>query len=70
MTDWGRPETLESWRKAWADMVNEEFQKKGMQERIDHRSYEAQGIMLIPQIHEGLQRITLELWQFIVETGS
>lgn len=27
-TDWGRPETLETWRKAWADMINDEFQKK------------------------------------------
>ena len=24
-TDWGRPETLEDWRKAWAKMVNNYF---------------------------------------------
>lgn len=69
-TDWGRPETLESWRKAWADMVNEEFQKKGMQERIDHRSYEAQGIMLIPQIHEGPNVRKMEAKGIRTEKGS
>lgn len=70
MTDWGRPETLESWRKAWADMVNEEFKKKGMQERIDHRSYEAQGIMLIPQIHEGPNVRKMEAKGIRTEKGS
>jgi hypothetical protein len=44
---------LEAWRKAWADMVNSEFRKKGLADLIDNRSYEKQGILLIPQIHEG-----------------
>ena len=61
---------IESWRKAWADMVNEEFQKKGMQERIDHRSYEAQGIMLIPQIHEGSNVRKMEAKGIRTEKGS
>ncbi len=69
-TDWGRPETLEAWRKAWADMVNEEFQKKGMLERIDHRSYEAQEIMLIPQIHEGPNVRKMEAKGIRTEKGS
>ena len=52
-TDWHTPETLEAWRKAWCDMVNEAFERKGLNERIDHRSYERQGLDLIPTIHEG-----------------
>lgn len=52
-TDWHCPETLEAWRKAWCDMVNEAFERKGLDERIDHRSYERQGLDLIPTIHEG-----------------
>ena len=52
-TNWHCPETLEAWRKAWCDMVNEAFEKKGITERIDHRSYERQGLDLIPTIHEG-----------------
>ena len=52
-TDWHCPETLEAWRKAWCDMVNEAFERNGITERIDHRSYERQGLDLIPTIHEG-----------------
>lgn len=51
-------------------MVNEEFQKKEMQERIDHRSYEAQGIMLIPQIHEGPNVRKMEAKGIRTEKGS
>ena len=47
-TDWGSPETLEEWREAWCRMVNEKFAKKGLDVRIDHRSYVRQGIDLIP----------------------
>ena len=53
MTDWHEPETLERWREAWCRIVNDEFERKGMSDRIDHRSYEAQGIELIPTVHEG-----------------
>ena len=52
-TDWGKPETLEAWRKAWCELCNEAFEKKGLPERIDHRSYLRQGIDLIPTEHEG-----------------
>ena len=52
-TDWHEPETLEHWREAWCQMVNAEFERKGITARIDHRSYEAQGIEQIPTVHEG-----------------
>ena len=52
-TDWGSPETLEYWRERWAAMCNAKFEEKGIGERIDHRSYERQGIDLLPTIHEG-----------------
>ena len=52
-TDWHEPETLEHWREAWCQMVNAEFEWKGISARIDHRSYEAQGIEQIPTVHEG-----------------
>ena len=52
-TDWHEPETLEHWRDAWCRMVNAEFERKGIATRIDHRSYEAQGIEQIPTVHEG-----------------
>ena len=52
-TDWGKPETLEAWRQAWAEMCNAKFAEKGLDCRIDHRSYERQGIEQIPTVHEG-----------------
>lgn len=52
-TDWGCPETLREWRHNWAVMVNKAFEEKGIDEHVDERSYEAQGINLLPTIHEG-----------------
>lgn len=52
-TNWGRPETLDLWREAWADMVNAKFEEKDLDCRIDHRSYVDQGLDFIPTVHEG-----------------
>jgi len=52
-TDWGSPETLKEWREAWCQMVNEKFEQKGLDVRIDNRSYVRQGLDLIPTVHEG-----------------
>ncbi len=53
-TDWGSPDTLEHWRQAWADLCNQKFAEKELDCRIDHRSYERQGIDQLPTVHEGL----------------
>ena len=52
-TDWGKPETLEAWRQAWAEMCNAKFVAKGLDCRIDHRSFARQGVEQIPTQHEG-----------------
>ena len=52
-TDWHTPETLYAWREAWCLMVNEAFERKGLEVRIDHRSYAEQGSERIPTVHEG-----------------
>ena len=52
-TDWGSPETLEFWREQWANLCNAKFEEKGLPVRIDHRSYERQGLDILPTIHEG-----------------
>ena len=52
-TDWGSPETLEYWREQWTALCNAKFEEKGLPERIDHRSYERQGVDILPTIHEG-----------------
>ena len=52
-TDWGSPETLEHWRQAWAELCNAKFAEKGLDCRIDHRSFERLGVEQIPTQHEG-----------------
>lgn len=52
-TDWGKPETLEAWRQSWAELCNAKFAEKGLDCRIDHRSFARQGVDQIPTQHEG-----------------
>ncbi len=52
-TDWNEPETLDHWREAWCGIVNEAFERNGIEARIDHRSYETQGVDQLPTVHEG-----------------
>ncbi len=53
-TDWGSPETLEHWREQWAALCNQKFAEKELSVRIDHRSYERQGVEQLPTVHEGV----------------
>ena len=59
-TDWGKPETLETWRQAWADLCNVKFAEKELDCRIDHRSYAHQGVEQLPTIHEGVSVRAME----------
>lgn len=47
--DWNRTERLERWREHWASHVNERLAELDIDARIDHHSFEAQGIDLEPQ---------------------
>ena len=48
-----RKEDLEDVRAQWAELVNERLRQHGVNERIDHRSLEAQGIDRAPTQHMG-----------------
>ena len=52
--DWNRREYLKQWRENWANICNEKFKEKGLDERIDHRTLKAQGIDREPTIHRGV----------------
>ena len=69
-TDWGSPETLEHWCKTWCDLCNTKFAEKGLNERIDHRSYERQGVELLPTVHEGPTVRAMEKRGIQTEKGS
>lgn len=58
--DWDKVETLKDWRQDWSNTVNQTLEKKGLEERIDHRTLEAQGIDRVPTTHNGPER-TAEL---------
>jgi Ti-type conjugative transfer relaxase TraA len=47
--EWNRSELLEHWREAWGAHVNQRLRELGIDARIDHRSFEDQGIDLEPQ---------------------
>jgi len=40
--DWNKVELLEDWREAWAQGANLALERAGIEERIDHRTLEAQ----------------------------
>lgn len=47
------------WREQWAHTANRHLERAGVDDRIDHRSLEAQGVERIPQIHLGPQVIAM-----------
>ena len=47
--DWNERELVEQWRERWADHVNERLASLDIDARIDHRSFQDQGIDLEPQ---------------------
>lgn len=69
-TDWGRPETLQKWREEWAKFINSKFEEKGLDCRIDHRSYVDQGLNLLPTVHEGPQVRKMEKRGIRTEKGD
>ena len=69
-TDWGKPETLEEWREAWAELCNAKFKEKELECRIDHRSYEKQGVDQAPTIHEGVAVRQMEAKGMTTDKGE
>ena len=49
-TGWNNPKNCELWRGEWAKECNLHLKQE---QQIDHRSYERQGKIEIPTIHEG-----------------
>lgn len=51
--DWNASHLVERWRERWAELANERLAELDIDARIDHRSLEAQGIVLEPQTQIG-----------------
>lgn len=57
---WNSDEQLVAWRAAWADEVNLYLEQKGLDTRIDHRSFADQGKDEQPTVHEGVAARAME----------
>src|ERR1700752_2085746 len=58
--DWNRTDMVERWRERWAELANERLAELDIDARIDHRSFEAQGIALEPQSQIGASAQRIE----------
>jgi Ti-type conjugative transfer relaxase TraA len=54
--NWNAKSELLQWRRGWADVTNEHLVEAGLGVRIDHRSYKAQQLDLIPGRKIGLSK--------------
>lgn len=69
-TDWNEQSKAEEWREAWAEICNQFLEQNGHAERIDHRSYERQGIDQIPTVHLGVAAFQMEKRGIRTERGN
>ena len=69
-TDWDDPGNCERWRTAWADTTNRYLERAGADVRLDLRSYERQGVDLVPTVHMGPVVTYLEQQGIRTEIGQ
>ncbi len=69
-TDWNDPSKAEVWRATWADACNRALEQIGRPERIDHRSYNRQGVQKIPTVHMGVAATQMEHRGLTTEKGT
>ena len=68
--DWNDQSKAEEWRESWADMVNATLEQNEIPERIDHRSYERQGVEKLPTIHLGPAASQMEKKGIATDRGN
>lgn len=69
-TDWNERHKAEEWRAAWADITNRWLKEPTYENRVDHRSYERQGINQIPTILLGPAAHQMERCGIKTERGN
>jgi hypothetical protein len=68
--DWNDKGKAEIWRRAWADVTNKYLAEQNIPQRVDHRSYERQGIEQIPTVHMGVAATQMERKGIVTEKGE
>ena len=69
-TDWDDRGNAEIWRKNWADTLNKYLEYNNHEQKVDHRSYERQGLEELPTIHLGAIAHALEQKGVKTERGN
>ena len=57
---WNDKKFLLRLRERWAAYVNEELERRGIHDRVDHRSFRDRGLDELPTIHEGWKARQME----------
>lgn len=60
LTDWNNKGNAEKWWESFAEICNIYLERNNLEKRVDHRSFERQGIEEIPTIHLGASASALE----------
>ena len=68
--DWNKQDKAEHWRKAWADITNKYLEENSIYDKVDHRSYQRQGIEQIPTIHLGVSASQMEKKGITIDRGN
>ena len=69
-TDWNEQTKAEEWRAGWADACNTFLERQELPKRVDHRSYERQGIEQVPTVHMGVAATQMERKGIATERGN
>lgn len=68
--DWNHRDLLDAWREKWEEHANQALERAGRNERIDHRTLEAQGINREPTRHLGPAAAAMERKHIPTERGE
>ena len=64
---WNSKEQVVAWRAAWADAINRTLERKGVEQRVDHRSHAERRIDEKPTVHEGASARRMEQMDFVAD---
>jgi len=68
--DWNDQNKAELWREGWANMLNRYLEQNGIDERVDHKSYERQGLDILPTVHMGVAASQMEKKGISTDKGN
>ena len=68
--DWNEQTKADVWREAWGKMANEYLAKNGFEPTLDHRSYERQGLDVLPSVHLGVAASGMERKGIVTDRGN